>query len=62
MKFEITKYYSTFCTFQINATNEKEAYQLVNKLSIDENQILSNLEDWCDADEIRKISDSSENK
>jgi len=58
MKFEIKKYYSTYCTFQIQAENKKEAYQLVDRLPINKNEILSNLEDWCDADEIRKISDS----
>ena len=30
VKFEIIKYYSTYCTFQVEAKNQEDAYQLAD--------------------------------
>ncbi|MCH7826980.1 MAG: hypothetical protein IIC75_03225 [Bacteroidetes bacterium] len=59
MKFEITRYYSTFITIQIEADSEDEAYEKSNSIPINENEILTNIEDWVEADEITRVEDLS---
>ena len=59
VKFEIIKYYSTYCTYQVEAKNQEEAYHLADRLSINRNEILDNLENWNEADEIRRITNNS---
>ena len=48
--FEIKIFYSSFCTYKIEATNVDEAIIKARELSINNNEILSNLENWEDAD------------
>ena len=62
MKFEITRYYSTFFTVEIEADSEEEAYKKSKKEPINKNEILTNLEDWKEADEIERIEYSEINK
>jgi hypothetical protein len=53
MKFIIWKYYSGFCTYEIEADNEDEAREKVKELPIDYDEVISTLEPWKDADEIK---------
>ena len=57
MKFTVTRYYSGFCTDTIEAENEYDAVEKARKLPIDENEILSTLEDWKDADQVEREKD-----
>ena len=52
MKFLIRRYFSGFCTYEINADDEDLAYEKAKNLPIDEAEILSNLEGWEDCDEV----------
>jgi hypothetical protein len=53
--FEVKIYYSTFCTYDIDAENKEEALIKARKLSIKEKDILTNLESWDDADDCMDI-------
>ncbi len=54
-KIEVTIYFSTFCTYQLEAENTTEAILQARRLKIDEAQILSHLENWEEADEANVI-------
>jgi len=54
-KFEVKIYFSTFCTYQVEAANRAEAILQARRLKIDKAQILSNLENWKEADEANLI-------
>ena len=49
-KFEVKIYYSGFCTYQIEATNDAEAIIKARNRQIDSIELLSNLENWKEAD------------
>lgn len=53
--FEVKIYYSGFCTYEIEAENEEQAIDKARNLEINRNEILSNLEDWKEADEAFEI-------
>jgi hypothetical protein len=55
MKYRITKYYSGFCTYEIEAANEDEAWKKINVMPIDYQEIASNLEPWEVADESEEV-------
>ncbi len=52
MKFIITRYFSGFCTNEVEAKDEAEAWEKVRDLPIDCEEIVSTLEPWEEADEI----------
>ncbi|MGR3317462.1 MAG: hypothetical protein ACUZ8O_03175 [Candidatus Anammoxibacter sp.] len=62
MKYEVTRYYSTFVTFEIEANSEEEAYNKTKEQPIDVIEIQNNLENWGHADEIRTIEKSERKK
>ena len=49
-KFEVKIYYSGFCTYQIESKNEAEAIIKARNRQIDSIELLSNLENWKEAD------------
>jgi hypothetical protein len=51
-KFEVKIYYSCFCTYQIEAKNEAEAITKARNRQIDSIELLSNLENWKEADTV----------
>ena len=51
-KFEVKIYYSGFCTYQIEAKNEAEAITKARNRQIDSIELLSNLENWKEADTV----------
>ena len=57
MKFTIRRHYSGFCTDTIEVEDEDEAIEKARELPIDENEILSTLEDWKDADQVEREQD-----
>ncbi|MBS4035724.1 MAG: hypothetical protein KGZ85_14740 [Ignavibacterium sp.] len=54
-KFEVKIYYSGFCSYEIEAENEEDAILKARKLAINKNEILSNLENWKEADIANEI-------
>jgi len=48
--FEVIIYYSGFCTYQLEAKNEAEAIKKARNRKIDSIELLSNIENWNEAD------------
>jgi len=48
--FEVIIYYSGFCTYQLEAENEAEAIKKARNRKIDSIELLSNIENWKEAD------------
>jgi len=48
--FEVKIYHSSFCSYQVKAKTEDEAIIRARKFSVNDGEILSNLENWKDAD------------
>ena len=58
MKYLVRIYYSGYCTYEVEAENEGAAYNIARNLPIDENEMLSTLEEWRFADDIKVIEDN----
>ena len=52
MKFIVRRYFSGFCSYEINADSETSAYEKAKALPINKNEILGNLEDWENCNEV----------
>ena len=57
MKYEVKRFYSSFVSFEIEADSEEEAYNKTKELKIDLTELQNNLENWKEADEIRKLEE-----
>ncbi len=55
MKFTVRKYYSGFCTLEIDADDKDKAYEVANGAAPKYNEILATLEPWEDCDEIELV-------
>ena len=60
-KYEVKIYYTSFCTFEIDADSEEEAIFKARKLEINNNELEINLENWEEADEAYEIIKSISN-
>lgn len=60
MKFLVRRYFSGFCSYEINADDENSAYEKAKALPIDKDEILSTLEDWKECDEVIPENDYSQ--
>ncbi|MFZ3091213.1 MAG: hypothetical protein WA240_11400 [Nitrospirota bacterium] len=52
MRFTVKKYFSGYCTYEIDAENENMAYEKAKNISIHEDEILATLEDWENCNEV----------
>jgi len=59
MKFIVRKYFSGFCSYEVDAEDEESAYEKTNGLPIDENEIINSLEAWNDCDEVIPTNDQN---
>ena len=50
-KFNVRIFYSSFCAYEVEAENENEAILKARELKINNDEIISNLESFKDADE-----------
>jgi len=57
MKFIVRKYFTSFCSYEIDAADEESAYDKTKGLPIDSIEILNSLEAWKDCDEVIPIHD-----
>ena len=58
MKFFVKRYYSGYCTHEIEAETEEKAYELSKELSINQDEIFETLEEWNECDEV-EIADNN---
>lgn len=56
MKFMVRRYFSGYCTYEINAPDESAAYEKARSMPIHEDEILTTLEDWNFCDEVELSS------
>lgn len=56
-KFEVQIFYSGFCTYIVEAENKTEAIEKARLLEINKNELLSNLENWKEADTTEEIKE-----
>jgi hypothetical protein len=55
MKFLVRKYYSGFCTYEIEADSGDEANEKTEEMPIDVDEIVSTLEDWEECSEVELL-------
>lgn len=55
--FEVKIYYTGFCVYNIEAQDVSEAILKARSLPINQNEVLSNLENWEEADTATEITD-----
>jgi len=56
MKFTVRRYFSGYCTYEIEATSKDAANKKARNMPIYEDEILTTLEDWKDCDEVKPIA------
>ena len=61
-KFKIQIYYSGFCTHIVEAENADEAIEKARLHSINKYELLSNLENWKEADVAKEIENAETKK
>ncbi len=59
MKFLVRRYFSGFCSYEIEADDEISAYEKAKKLPLDEAEILCSLEECEDCDEVITARDEN---
>lgn len=52
MKFIVRRYFSGYCTYEIDAPTRNEALKKARNMPIDGDEVISTLEDWKDCDEV----------
>lgn len=52
MKFLVRRYFSGFCSYEVEADDEISAYEKAKNLPLDEDEILCSLEKCEDCDEV----------
>lgn len=57
MKFIVRRYFSGYCSYEIDAENEDEAYTKAVDLPIDEGEVLSTSEEWKECDQVEPDTD-----
>ena len=58
MRFLIRKYYSGYCSYEIEANDENQAYEMVGKFPINYDEILEMLQDWEECNEIEPVGNN----
>ena len=58
MKFVVRKYYSGFCSHEVEADNEDKAYAIAQATPIKYDEVLSTLEDWEECNEVQTLPNS----
>lgn len=61
-KFEVKIYYSGFCTYEVEAPNACEAILKAREFAVNKNELLSNLENWKEADTAIEIENEKVKK
>jgi len=52
MKFIVRKYFSGFCSYEVDAPDKEYAYEKTKSLPVKEDEILNSLEEWKECDEV----------
>lgn len=52
MKFIVRRYFSGYCSYEIEAVHEDEAYEKSLHLPINESEVISTLEAWEECNQV----------
>jgi hypothetical protein len=55
MRYIVHRYFSGFCSDEVDADNEYEAHEIAKEMPLDYDEILSTLEEWEEADQVEMI-------
>ncbi|MGB4205834.1 MAG: hypothetical protein WBJ84_09490 [Bacteroidales bacterium] len=55
-KFEVKIYFTGFCVYNVEVQNISDAFLKARELPINKNEVLSNLENWEEADTITELT------
>lgn len=55
MKFLGRKYYSGYCSYEVEANNQEQACEMVEKMPVNCDEVLATLEDWKECNEIEAL-------
>jgi len=58
VKFLVRRYFSGYCTYEIEAHDEETAYHASFHEPLKTDEILQTLQDWRDCDEVSAIEDA----
>ena len=58
MKFLVRKYYSGYCSHEIEANNAEQAYEIVKDMPPNYDEVLETLEDWKECNEVESIENN----
>lgn len=61
-KFIVQIYYTGYCTYEVIAKDDIQAIELARKEKINNDEILSNLEYWHEADSIINLGNEKSKK
>jgi phosphoenolpyruvate synthase/pyruvate phosphate dikinase len=56
--YRVRIYYSSYCTYELKADNEENAILKARELNIKRNELITNLENWKEADEASEIGNN----
>jgi len=56
-KFIVQIYFTGFCTYEVESSTEAEAVELARDKSIIQEELLTNLENWKEADSVYESND-----
>ncbi len=59
-KYDVIIYFTTFCTYEVEAKSEEEAIAKARKLEINKDELLMNLNSWKEADEAFEIDNTKD--
>ncbi len=57
MRYLVRRYFSGYCTYEVEAENEDMAYELVKNRPVNQYELIATLEDWTDCDEVEPVED-----
>jgi hypothetical protein len=58
MNLVIKKYYSGYCTYEVEAESKEKAYEMVQQMPTNYDEILQTLEEWEECNEIESADDT----
>ncbi len=58
MKFLVRKYYSGYCSYEIEADDEFKAYEITKEMPINYDEVSETLEDWEECNEVESIENN----
>ena len=56
MKFLVYKYYSGYCTYEVEASDEDQAYEMIKEMPPNHDEVSETLEEWEECNEVKVVT------